>query len=331
MKDNNYILLIHKYLSGEISRRENDELEHWLDGKPENREEFEEIKLIWDNADFKNFILGNDPEEGLREILGRIDLLDAKEGWKREVPFTRGKILKIAAVVLLLIGFSFMGWFLSNSFNDKPVTITNNYQYSKIHLPDGSLVHLNKESSFTFHQRSGKREARLEGEAYFEIVKDENKPFFLYLQDASIKVLGTSFNVNAYDEKDAMEVVVTSGSVEFLYGSQKVKLTPGEKVVLNKGEQRISKIENKDPNFDSWKTGKLQFRNVRLDVILKTLESYYKVPFQMDNDKLLSCRFTGIFKNEKPEEVLKVLSFGLHIQYRYADGKYILSGEGCGQ
>ena len=327
-----YHLLIHKFLTGEISGEETAEFYQWLYNKPENQELFNETKLIWDNAPVSEAGLYYDPEEELHAIQSRIEQSSGSSHDGQTSGLSKRKrsaILKIAAITLLLTTFNFLGWFLTRPSETTAIEITNGHHHNEISLPDGSRVYLNKNTSFSFEQSSGKREAHLEGEAYFEVSEDQDKPFFLYLHNASIKVLGTTFNVNAYPQRDSVEVVVTSGKVEFYNKPQSVKLDPGERAVLHATRQGILKTAITNPNFDAWRTGKLQFDNTGLGNILAILEGHYDISFKVKDDRLLTCRFTGIFEDDSLEKVLEVLSFGLDFEYQSVKGQYILSGKGC--
>ena len=327
-----YHLLIHKYLSGEISDEEKEKLDSWLDLHPENRELYEDLKLIWDNADLSEIELDYDPEEELRAIHERINRasIDKRVEQKQDpIKLKISRFLKIAAVILLLITSNLLVWFLTKPSDDNIIRIANGQHYNEILLPDSSMVYLNKNTSFSFQQVSGKREAYLKGEAFFEVSKDLNKPFFVHLQNASVKVLGTSFNVKAYPAKDSTEVIVTFGTVEVYNDLDSLKLDQGEKASFHRHQQDISKSINTNPNFNAWLTGKLQFSNTDLESILAILEDYYEVSFKVKNNKLLACRFTGTFENDKLEKVLKVLSFGLNVEFQYQKGQYLITGKGC--
>jgi ferric-dicitrate binding protein FerR (iron transport regulator) len=124
-------------------------------------------------------------------------------------------------------------------------------------------------------------------------------------------------------------VTVSTGTIEFFNSAYKVEVGKGEKASMVNKNQKIIKSINTDPNFDAWKTGELKFNNTELSSILLVLENYYGISFRASNSDILSCRFTGTFQNDRLESVLQVLSFGLNFKYRFDEGGYILTGEGC--
>lgn len=332
MEKIDYYLLAHKFLSGEISESENDRFQDWLHRQPEHKEIFDEIKLIWDNAGYTE--VGTNyynPDEALGLIQSKISQrsLSSPKGLGAFSNLKRPGLLKVAAAILLLLCLNLLAWYLTRPDVVQPLEIISKDHYSKVLLSDSSRVFLNKNSAFSYKGTPTKREVYLKGEAYFKVVRDQDRPFYVHLKNASIQVLGTSFNVKAYPESNQLTVVVTSGTVNFYTRAQSVSLDAGEKAVLEKPAQRITKTVNQDPNFDSWRTQNLQFKNTPLQVILQSLEEYYGARIQAKDKRILSCRFTGTFTKARLEEVLTALAFGLNLDYQYHDGQFILSGKGC--
>lgn len=325
MKKKDYYLLIEKCLSGQASASEKKKLDRWLADDPAHKEIFYEIKLIWDLEDFGEEVPADDPD-GLARLQARIDRAIAEGQQAKRKRF--GHYLKTAIAASALVFIGFLTGMLVSPSTYGPVKVTSGSRHN-ILLPDGSNVYLNKNSSLVFKSSSGKREAHLKGEAWFEVKEDETNPFYIYMGEASLRVLGTTFNVKAYGERDIIEVVVTAGSVVFSHGLQRVTLLPGEKGVLHRQEEKISKTVNRDPNFDAWKTGELKFRNTRLDVIIKTLEDHYGLSFDVVDDRLGACRFTGTFRDDEPEAVLRVLSYALDLNFQNTGEAYRVSGKGC--
>ena len=334
-----YHLLIYKLLSEEISDIEKEKLDMWLDLHPENRELFEEVKLVWDNADLSETELDYDPEEELRAIHDRINRQSVnqsreqkpREQNSRPTRLKKRHIPAIAFVIILLITTNLLVWFLFPPSGNSAIAVTNREHFNEILLPDSSKVYLNENTSFSFEQNLNTRQAYLNGEAYFEVAKNSDRPFFVNLKNATIKVVGTSFNIRTSPENGTTEVIVTSGTVEVYNESDSIQLVQGEKASFNRQQKNILKSANTDPNFDSWRTGKLHFDNMELGKVLVVLENFYNIQFLVKNDKLLTCRFTGTFENDELEKVLKVLSYGLNFEYHYKKGEFLLTGEGCNQ
>ena len=147
---------------------------------------------------------------------------------------------------------------------------------------------------------------------------------------AKIKVLGTSFNVKAYDDRQSIEVTVHSGTV-ILYDSldEKITLKAGEKGIYSKTTHSLEKTINDDLNFLSWKTRKLVFRNNTLTEITSVLSDVYHINIVLNNDNLRLCRVTASFDNQALDEVLNVLKETLDLNIQQKESGIVISGNGC--
>jgi hypothetical protein len=160
---------------------------------------------------------------------------------------------------------------------------------SKIVLEDGTNVWLNAGSRFAFPQKftGKKREVFLDGEAYFEVAKNEKQPFIVSTGDINIEVLGTKFNVSAYHSDNFCETVLLEGKVnvwekEKLF-SNKAIMAPGQKATYNKTGKEIVLVAETDPGmYIAWTEGWYQFSNQNLEQVLNKLERYYNVRFVYD-------------------------------------------------
>jgi ferric-dicitrate binding protein FerR (iron transport regulator) len=144
-----------------------------------------------------------------------------------------------------------------------------------ISLPDGSSVTLNKNSQITYRSDFGKhdRNIALKGEAFFDVERDTLKPFVIAVNKATIEVLGTSFNVRAYDHLAEVEVIVKTGVVKLSVPDRKteVKLNAGQKGIYEKENQALHSGVNEDINFLSWNTQKIIFMESDLRTVIETL------------------------------------------------------------
>ena len=171
---------------------------------------------------------------------------------------------------------------------------------SMVQLSDGTIVWLNSGSKFTYPIPFGekKREVYLEGEAVFEVSKRENHPFFVDTKGLSVKVLGTVFNISAYDD-EFISTVLESGSLEIHYnnksimGSKKLIITPGTQALYNPESQEISKRQVDPKNFTCWKNGLFIFDRTKLSEILKKIGRYYNVEIIVGNERIKDVTFSG--------------------------------------
>jgi ferric-dicitrate binding protein FerR (iron transport regulator) len=199
-------------------------------------------------------------------------------------------------------------------------------------LPDGTLVSLNSNTKLNYPEKFGKstREVTIEGEAFFEVKPDKNKPFIIHAGNARIKVLGTSFNVNAYPESKQVEVTVETGRVQFLntntksVQSNELILTPGDKGTLIYASNSLQKTSNQNPNFISWKTHNLIFKATSLSEVIQDLSKVYKVDIRIADPELNKLLLSAQFNNYSLDFILEVIETTLKVEIRRVDGQYIL-------
>ena len=164
------------------------------------------------------------------------------------------------------------------------------------------------------------REVNLDGEAYFKVSKNKHKPFLVTTEHAQIKVLGTIFNLKAYSGENKVETTLEEGSVEFsLKGSatKPVELKPGEQVVYNISEKKITVGKVETYLHTAWKDGKFVFKDADLQAIIQELEKLYDVRIHLENDSLLKLRFRGMFEYEQNIfSALETLERTTNIKYR---------------
>ncbi|SHF84595.1 FecR family protein [Pedobacter caeni] len=202
----------------------------------------------------------------------------------------------------------------------------------KLKLPDGTLVWLNADSKLSYDNDINKKEQRLvhlTGEAFFDVAHMKNRPFIVRTNQISVKVLGTAFNVKAYDKDVVSEATLLRGSIELSVNNrseQKILLKPSEKFAFTEKKKARNdeqdpedislKIENINPvRIDgqeyieeiSWKDDVLVFRNESLEDLKPRLERWFNVQIEINSSVSKSYRFTGIFKNENITEALTAM------------------------
>lgn len=321
-----YNILIHKYLTGEISPEDKKLLEAWLAASAENQQTFQEIKQIWENADDEEEEMTDHTfQEEMEKLESAVqDSVNKDKLIRRYQRTSRIRNLVFVAVVVVAGAFAATLYFKEAPVNSLSFSNTGN---NVLVLPDSSRVLLNRNSSLTFNSADNKREAILHGEAMFE-VRGETRPFTVLAGEVSVTVVGTSFIVKSYTDS-SVQVTVISGKVNVRSNKHETTLVPGEKS-LTTHSGTLTKSVNDDPNFNSWYTRKLEFKNTELEAVLKLVEELYQVNFRVNEKKILGCRFTGKFDNTRLEDVLKTLAFSLDIEFTSKLGNYYqVSGSGC--
>ncbi len=192
-------------------------------------------------------------------------------------------------------------------------------------LPDGSKVWLNAKSSISFPSKfsSVSREVKITGEAYFEVAKNKEKPFFVKVGQVTVRVLGTHFDIKAYEDEDVIKTSLLEGSVKILEGDNTDLLHPGQQAVWNK-EKKTVKISTADMNeVVAWKNGLFQFQDENVAAIMAEIGRWYNVQIEYQ-DTIPKRKFEGkISRSAKLSEVLKILEL-TNIKFSSTGNKIII-------
>ena len=317
MKKEFYIELIYKSLSSEISVEEQTQLDVWLRADAENQKTATAIEKLWKmSANFSKEIKV-DLDKDFAQLEQRIQ---ADEKGSKPKAITRTlpqqtkkswwKLLSIAAAILLLAG----AFFILNKNKDTAQMLamqTLSGEIKEIALADGSKIWLNQNSKLDYPDQMNGNERRvtLTGEAFFDISKNPQKPFIITTRDAEVKVLGTSFQVRAYDEESQTEVVVKTGkvSLEKKSGGKSIILTPNQKGIYDSKIDKYSRGEVQNLNVISWQNKMLDFRDTPLWKVLEDVENHFDIKLMLVNQDLRKCPFDNISHQPKQAEVLKAI------------------------
>ena len=254
---------------------------------------------------------------------------------KRKRNRTAG-LLKIAASLLLLAMLSFMIWNMRDSKQGqltftREIKENTNGRKSIIYLPDGSIVHLNSNSKISYVKSFSDtlRAIDLEGEAYFEVAKDNFRPFVVQTGHIAIKALGTAFNVKNYADEPQIYVALKTGRV-LVSGNntpsierKDIFLDPGKEVRYNKSTESFTSIEVADAKESfGWKDGIIYFKHADFRTVLDRLEAWYGVQFEIKNKPQYKWSYTAEFQNQTLQDVLKSIGFSQNFTYTIND-KYV--------
>jgi transmembrane sensor len=234
-----------------------------------------------------------------------------------------------AAAILFILLLTAGALYISNSPGRNTVSelIAPRGQKSKAILEDGTIVWLNSGSSIRYTNNYNKRnrEIDLTGEAYFEVSSNKKLPFVVKSAELIIKALGTTFNLMAYPEDEAVGITLIEGKVQVIApGSKIIYLSPNQKAIYNKSDNSLI-IEKVDPVFSiSWKDNVLKFDDQPLPEILTHLERWYDVKFYYPENVLNDQRFTMTIKTESLKEVLELIKISTPIRFKIdVDSVYI--------
>lgn len=210
------------------------------------------------------------------------------------------------------------------------VLMASSENISSYTLPDGSKVWLNKNSWLTYNQRFGKRtrQVALKGEGYFEVNRDERRPFIVKMQNnLDIKVLGTTFNACNYPSLNKAEVILRSGSVQVSDNGRNeyVILKPNQKFTWNEGSAEISSVNAM--NCCRWFEHRLVFDNVKLKDILENLSHKYQTEISLNVGNLADKHMSMTIRDESVEDILDILTTLLPIRWRYQGAEIIIENK----
>jgi len=323
--------LILKYIRGEANKTEREELALWLSSDASNAALFAEMKTAWEMAGKLSQPFNIDTSKAWNSIQHQI--LQEQNDNKTLIPSsnkfaTTSWLFRIAAVLIIAL---FATWFFVDK-DELLITVQTGDAKRILVLQDCTHVFLNENSRFTYPTvfKSNQRAVSLSGEAFFEVTKDSERPFIISNNDFEVKVLGTSFNVSAYDHNPNAVVTVVTGTVTFEdRDGHSVFLLRNEIGVLNKFKHAVEKSKTEDLNFSSWKTRKLEFKNTSFKQVCETLTDYFSVELEVKNETILKCKFTGYFVDPTLEQILSVLEKTLEIKALVNNKHIIITGKGC--
>ncbi len=349
--------LIPGYLKGELTVEETRQLIDWIKLSNENRRYFDEYCEIWitSKASLKNprysvqsgFWKFKQRIKNDKEVFTGIP----KVHWLRT-------IVKYAAI--LIIAFSLSGvWFYFKGMNHKSISqlsyselIVPKGSCAQVKLSDGTAVTLNAGSRLKYESNFGisDRVVELEGEAYFKISKDPDRPFIVKTSHLNVLATGTAFNVKAYSEDKTIETTLVEGSVRIEEVSdnrdiQRRILKPNQKLTFFKEDSTlveetvivkekskkdiqplpsqkvkgVSRIVTENVNVEpliSWKGNRWIFEKQSLSEIATELERKFDVEIVFESEELKAFRFTGIMLAEPIEQVLQVMSISAPINFK---------------
>lgn len=335
--------LLGKFFSDEASDQEKKIINEWRSQSEENRQVFDFFQQIWvretdtgplDNLDIDKIwqqtqtkLAAKQPHSG--KSPKQKDRAAKKDRILPLTPFR--KVVKYAAAAVFLIGAVLLGIFLT-TYQDDPFSQGLAYETKtgetlKVQLEDGSEIWLAPQTTLNlsgdFNNES--RELRLQGEAYFSVQSDENKPFWVYTKKSITKVLGTRFNVMALPGENALEVLVTEGTVAVEKSIQDQEKKNAD-IVLKRGD--LLKTEEDKAGYEvqnevnmtsflQWQQGIIHLDDLPLAKISERLERWYPVNITIQSDQLAEKRLTADFSSNQPlKEILETISLALSVEYR---------------
>ena len=319
-----YKELIEKYFEGNITDTEIKELSDWI----KNDRQLQN----WWEQEFTKSDAAIDPI--LRDkLFARI-----KEGTlKHTSPRTKGvRTLPMipwrwVAAILLPVCIAFFTYYLidSSQMTSAPFIVkADKGDKATVELPDGTNVVLNSASQLSYLNNFGEkvRRVQLNGEAYFKVAPDEKHAFIVQVGDLEVKVLGTSFNVSAYEDAKDITVVLLEGKVGIYTQETSRMMKPGDKIEYNKTTHQLVATQVHPNDYIEWTKGNIYFEKESLANIMKALSRIYDVEIRFDSNKLPKEYFTGTIPSGGIQNALNILMLTSPFYYEM-DGSVIVLKE----
>lgn len=297
---------LYKFFEGTTTYEEETAIRQWMEQSEENRRTFLRERKLFDAL-----LLLGDTDPSQKE--------EKEPGNKRKS--LRIFLLKITAAAALFAGILFAYESIRQANEPLAMQTLTVPTGQRIHLtlPDGTGVWLNARTTLRYPALFSKnrRTVQLDGEAYFDVAKDPERPFIVETNRYCVEVLGTRFNVEAYGENDTFETTLMQGSVKLVSRKdpgEVLLLTPDHKATLKKGRLEITPVEDYNPY--RWKEGLICFKDASFLDIMKTFEKYYGIPIRVENQKVQKFFYTGKFRQaDGIDYALRVLQKDIRFEY----------------
>ncbi|MBO9729633.1 MAG: FecR domain-containing protein [Chitinophaga sp.] len=330
-----FVLLVTRKLAGEATPAELSELNALLEQHPLLKERYTHLHHYFEDTQQQ---AAENTEQALQRTLAKI------KSPPKELPSPPVKIKRIntwrwaAAAAVLLLGGAFYFFNKGQRSPEAPrqqwVKRSNGKATrSFIELADGSKIWLNAESVLTYPEKfkGNNREIFLEGEAFFDVATNAKRPFIVHLKKGTIKVLGTSFNIRAYENEPVQTAVVT-GKVAFIPRYEEAKkisdtilITPDVKVSFTASSGTLVKGNTIGAEDKAWTEGRLIFRNATLEEIGASLERNFNKRVEFEANAPKQYRLTGSFHNNSLEDIMYYLSKSKAFHYHITDSTLVIA------
>ncbi|MGN7822450.1 FecR family protein [Chitinophaga sp. 22536] len=306
--------LLVKYMLGITTPVEKQAVDAWMAADTANAKYYEHFQLIWNESKKLAAVSTVNEDDAWKRFQQRVGASEDAGGarviktdfstWRRN--------LAIAATLLVLLGAAGF-WFMKSSRPQHTIYASNAVRLDT--LPDGSFVTLNKQSSISYATSfSRERQVKLEGEAFFNVAQDPGRPFVITVNDVTVKVLGTSFNIKSTNGKT--EVIVETGAVEVTKQHYSVQLQHHEKAVVTDKDAAPVKQENTDELYNYYRTQTFVCNNTPLWKLVDILNEAYGVNIVIANAGKRDLPINVTFSNSSLDSTLNIigLTYGITVE-----------------
>ena len=316
-----------KYLLQESDPEETKAVQEWISEDEKNQKQFEEIEWVWNSS----MILLEKSEVDENKAWQRFtELRNEKVGSKpkQNQRFLQSNWFRVAAAVTLLFVSAWVySAFLPQSGRAYFSSVELQSEDSPIEVPllDGTQITLNKNTALDYSQKlfASQRKVNLKsGEAFFDVERNENKPFIIQNEKVQITVLGTSFHVKT--SLNTTEVIVVSGSVQVEIDGKKEVLKPDEKLSVNQLTGEMIKTLPSNKLYNYYVSRKFQADGIPLEELVATLGEAYGATIEINKEEIKTLPITTTLEYGSLSKNLEVLSETLNLNISQRDGKFII-------
>lgn len=312
--------LLIKQLLNETSAEENNLVNNWRAEKSNNEKYYQDFKTIWESSKHLQTNTAIDENISWIRFQQRVE-----QNGENVVPL-RSKAKQFtwmkAAAALIIIAGGLLG--LNVMFSNKEIVIASNNEIRVETLPDGSIITLNKHSTLAYSKSFNKktRNVELQGEAFFSVAPNKQKPFEIKVGEVKVKVVGTSFNIK--ESPQSTEVIVETGIVKVKVANDSVKLLPKEKVIVNKSNLKLDVTKSTDLLYNYYRTKTFECINTPLFELIDALNKTYDAKIVIANESTRHLPYTSTFKDMPLNDILKIITQTFNLTIEQRDGKIIL-------
>ena len=305
--------LLQKYISGNATEAEKQHVTKWMQESPENMREYMAQRKLYDIALWRTAPIAEEKRQPKKIFSLRTLWIEA------------AKIAAIFAVILLGTHFWFEKHSIEQSESLQSIHVPAG-QRAELMLADGTKVWLNSLSTLTFpgNFTGDIRNVKLDGEGYFKVAHDTRHTFIVQVGELEVKVLGTVFNVCAYQDEQDVTVVLLEGKVGVHTPSSSLIMKPGEKMNYNKSTHKFTTEKVYPEDYVTWTKGSLYFQNESLDNIMKALSRVYDVTIHIDSPRIAEERFTGTIPGGGIQNALNIIMLTSPFRYEVKDSVIVL-------
>ena len=324
-----------RVLNGTATDLERQEVKNWMRESKKNAFQFKQLKKFWNQPSADLQLIGHEDQK--KKIWK--DFLEESHSHKTisVTPLYRRALFKVAAIILILLLPTYL---ILNQAEDiavetKPdLEVINKKnprgQKSLIQLPDGTKVWLNSDSQISYTETFSDsiRSVELEGEAYFEVVQDSLRPFIVELGPLSVTVLGTAFNISAFEEERDVRVTLIDGSVKVMALDDDLNddliLSPGSGIIYSKERKNYSEFSKSSyPELFSkvtgWRNGILVFDGSDFDEFVREIARWYGIQVTVQGTAPKNWNIIASFENELLTNIMDAVSYNKGFRYELKD------------